>query len=139
TPAEQWGTGPPRSRPDAATTARPGRATGTGQASCSCEGIVPRPSAIPELLRAARAGISRVAGGSLCKDVGRRLCVRGRVMQLKQISRAAVPAAVAKAEHYRLLNEPEQAESICHDVLAVEPEHQPALMTLLLALTDQFR
>jgi len=61
------------------------------------------------------------------------------MFKLKQISRAALPGALAKAERYRLLNEPEQAESICRDVLAVEPEHQTALVTLLLALTDQFR
>ncbi|HWE28362.1 MAG TPA: hypothetical protein VHB97_10190 [Polyangia bacterium] len=60
-------------------------------------------------------------------------------MELKKISQAALPAALAKAERYRLLNEPEQAESICRDVLAVEPKNQTALVTLLLALTDQFR
>ena len=59
-------------------------------------------------------------------------------MELKKISQAALPAALAKAERYRLLNEPEQAESICRDVLAVEPKNQTALVTLLLALTDQF-
>jgi len=42
-------------------------------------------------------------------------------VELKRISQAALPAALAKAERYRLLNEPEQAESICRDVLAVEP------------------
>jgi hypothetical protein len=60
-------------------------------------------------------------------------------MELKRISQAALPAALAKAERYRLLNEPEQAESICRDVLAVEPRNQTALVTLLLSLTDQFR
>jgi len=60
-------------------------------------------------------------------------------VELKRISQAALPAALAKAERYRLLNEPEQAESICRDVLAVEPKNQTALVTLLLALTDQFR
>ncbi|MGZ3425375.1 MAG: hypothetical protein ACXVDD_23925 [Polyangia bacterium] len=59
--------------------------------------------------------------------------------ELKRISHAALPAALAKAERYRLLNEPEQAESICRDVLAIEPQNQSALVTLLLALTDQFR
>ena len=59
-------------------------------------------------------------------------------MELKRISQAALPAALAKAERYRLLNEPEQAESICRDVLAIEPKNQTALVTLLLALTDQF-
>ncbi len=60
-------------------------------------------------------------------------------MELKRISKAALPAALAKAERYRLLNEPEQAESICRDVLAVEGTNQSALVTLLLSLTDQFR
>jgi hypothetical protein len=59
-------------------------------------------------------------------------------MELKRISQAALPAALAKAERYRLLNEPEQAESICRDVLAIEPKNQTALVTLLLALSDQF-
>src|SRR4029079_9031330 len=40
--------------------------------------------------------------------------------------------------HYRLLNEPEEAESICLDVLAISPNNRQALITLLLALTDQF-
>ncbi len=57
----------------------------------------------------------------------------------KPISRDAIPLALDKAERYRLLNEPAQAESICLDVLAVEPENQQALVMLLLALTDQFR
>lgn len=57
---------------------------------------------------------------------------------LKSISREAIPSALEKAHHYRLLNEPSQAESICHDVLALDPENQQALITLLLALTDQF-
>jgi hypothetical protein len=58
---------------------------------------------------------------------------------LKTISAEAVPGAMDKVERYRLLNEPEMAESICHDVLAVEPENQAALVQLLLSLTDQFR
>ena len=56
----------------------------------------------------------------------------------KSISREAIPEALAKAERYRLLNEPEQAESICLDILAIDADNQPALITLLLALTDQF-
>jgi hypothetical protein len=59
-------------------------------------------------------------------------------MELKPLSRDAIPAALAKAERYRLLNEPAEAESICLDILAVESEHQEALVTLLLSLTDQF-
>ena len=57
----------------------------------------------------------------------------------KPISRDAVPAALAKAERYRLLNEPGEAESICLDVLQIEPGNQEALVMLILALTDQFR
>jgi len=58
-------------------------------------------------------------------------------MELKPLSREGVPHALEKAVRYRLLNEPADAESICHDVLAVDPENQEALTTLLLALTDQ--
>jgi hypothetical protein len=56
----------------------------------------------------------------------------------KPISRDAIPSALAKAERYRLLNEPGEAESICLDVLQIESENQDALVTLVLALTDQF-
>src|SRR5262249_52321925 len=61
------------------------------------------------------------------------------MFELKPLGPSAVPRALEKAERYRLLNEPEEAESICLDVLAVEPANQDALVTLLLALTDQFR
>jgi tetratricopeptide (TPR) repeat protein len=57
---------------------------------------------------------------------------------LKPLSKDAIPSALAKAERYRLLNEPGEAESICLDVLQVDPDNQDALITLLLALTDQF-
>jgi hypothetical protein len=60
------------------------------------------------------------------------------VFQLKPLSPDALPAAVGKAERYRLLNEPGEAESICLDVLAVDADHQPAIAMLILALTDQF-
>ena len=56
----------------------------------------------------------------------------------RPISRESLPAALQKAERYRLINDPTSAESICLDVLTVEPENQQALMTLLLAITDQF-
>ncbi len=56
----------------------------------------------------------------------------------KPISRDGVPSALAKAERYRLLNEPGDAESICLDVLQVEPGNQDATVALLLSLTDQF-
>jgi len=58
--------------------------------------------------------------------------------QLKAISRAGIAEAIAKAELYRYLNEPEEAESICRDILAVEPTHQLAQRILGLAITDQF-
>jgi len=59
-------------------------------------------------------------------------------MELKRVGSEAIPGALAKAERYRLLNEPEQAESICLDVLAADPKNREARVTLLLALTDQF-
>jgi hypothetical protein len=58
--------------------------------------------------------------------------------ELKTISKAGIPEAISKAELYRSLNEPEEAESICRDILAVEPEHQLALRLLGLSITDQF-
>ena len=60
------------------------------------------------------------------------------MFNLKPISREAIPRALEKAERYRLLNEPKEAESICLDILQVDPENQQALVTLLLSLTDQF-
>jgi hypothetical protein len=60
------------------------------------------------------------------------------MFELKLLHADAIPAALEKAERYRLLNEPGEAESICHDILAVDPGHQGALVTLVLALTDQF-
>jgi hypothetical protein len=58
--------------------------------------------------------------------------------ELKTLSPEAVPRALAKAERYRLLNEPGEAESICLDALEIEPDNQEVLAMLLLALTDQF-
>ena len=58
--------------------------------------------------------------------------------KLKKLSEQAVPAAIKRAAYYRLLNEPMQSESICRDVLRVDPDNQEALTTLLLAQTDQF-
>jgi len=60
------------------------------------------------------------------------------MFELKPISREAIPEALVKIERYRLLNEPWQAESICLDVLRIEPDHQQVLVMLLLSLTDQF-
>jgi len=58
--------------------------------------------------------------------------------QLKRIDVEGIPQALDKAERYRLLNDPVQAESICHDVLAVDAGNQDALRSLILSLTDQF-
>ena len=56
---------------------------------------------------------------------------------LKPISRDSVDGSLAKAEHYRLLNEPHEAESICRDILEVDPSNRQARISLILALTDQ--
>ena len=58
--------------------------------------------------------------------------------QLKKLSPEAIPPALERAERYRLLHEPVQAESICLDILAVDPENQQALVLQLLALSEQF-
>ena len=56
------------------------------------------------------------------------------MFELKTLSSEAVDRSIEKAERYRLLNEPEEAESICLDVLAIAPDNRHALVTLLLAL-----
>jgi hypothetical protein len=63
--------------------------------------------------------------------------MEANMSELKSISPESVPGALAKAERYRLLNEPGEAESICQDILDVEPANQQALISLILALTDQ--
>ena len=59
-------------------------------------------------------------------------------LKLKPISQAGIAEAISKAEVYRYLKEPGEAESICRDILAVEPDNQTALRLLGLAITDQF-
>ena len=59
------------------------------------------------------------------------------MFELKRLSDEAIPAALEKALRYRLLNKPAEAESICRDVLQIDPENQEALVVLLLALTDR--
>jgi tetratricopeptide (TPR) repeat protein len=61
------------------------------------------------------------------------------MFDLKPLNPLAIAKAIQKADRYRLLNEPEEAESICLDVLLVSPDHPEALVVLLLALSDQFR
>lgn len=58
--------------------------------------------------------------------------------ELKLLSKESIPKALVRAKHYRLLNEPWQAESICRDVLKVEPTHQLAILYLILAISDRF-
>lgn len=60
------------------------------------------------------------------------------MFELKPLSKNAIPEALRKVERYRLLNEPREAESICLDILNVEPDNPDALRELLLSLTDQF-
>ena len=60
------------------------------------------------------------------------------MFELKPLSVDSIPRALEKAERYRLLNEPAEAESICQDILRVEPTNQQALVMLILALTEQF-
>jgi tetratricopeptide (TPR) repeat protein len=57
---------------------------------------------------------------------------------LKTISKDGIPEAISKIELYRYLNEPEEAESICRDILAADPANQLATRLLGLTLTDQF-
>ncbi|MFL6466346.1 MAG: hypothetical protein ACJ72Z_00155 [Pyrinomonadaceae bacterium] len=60
------------------------------------------------------------------------------MFELKPLSREAVPAALEKANRYRLLNEPGAAESIYLDILALEPDNQEALKNIVLAMSDRF-
>ncbi|MCH7784371.1 MAG: hypothetical protein IIB06_02995 [Bacteroidetes bacterium] len=60
------------------------------------------------------------------------------MLQLKPLSKDSIPKALIRAKHYRLLNEPRQAESICRDILNVETNNQLAILYLILAITDQF-
>ena len=60
------------------------------------------------------------------------------MFELKLLSHDGIAGALAKAERYRLLNQPWEAESAYRDVLDVEPNNQEALVGLILAVTDQF-
>src|ERR1700723_1769358 len=59
-------------------------------------------------------------------------------LKLKVISTSGIAEAISKAEVYRNLNQPEEAESICRDILAADPGNHVGLRILGLALTDQF-
>ena len=60
------------------------------------------------------------------------------MFQIKHISKESIPTALEKAERYRLLNEPMLAESICLDILEADPKNSKAIVTMLLAITEQF-
>lgn len=60
------------------------------------------------------------------------------MFELKKISHEAIPAALDKANRYRLLNEPGAAESIYLDILGVDPDNQEAIKNLVLAMSDRF-
>jgi hypothetical protein len=60
------------------------------------------------------------------------------MFELKPLHPDAIPAALEKAERYRLLNEPGAAESIYLDILAADPDNQDALEGIVLAMSDRF-
>jgi hypothetical protein len=60
------------------------------------------------------------------------------MIELRKLSPKSIPMALEKAQRYRMLNDPDEAESICLDILAIEPGNQTALITMLLAVTDKF-
>ena len=59
-------------------------------------------------------------------------------MDLKPLNPNAIASAMEKANHYRLLNDPENAESICRDILEHDPDHEQAIIGMILSLSDQF-
>ena len=58
-------------------------------------------------------------------------------LSLHDIHADSIDLALDKARQYRSLLEPEIAESICLDVLNIDPANQAALVLYILALTDQ--
>jgi hypothetical protein len=60
------------------------------------------------------------------------------MFELKPLHQDAIPAALEKANRYRLLNEPGAAESIYLDILAIDPGNEEALEGIVLAMSDRF-
>lgn len=58
-------------------------------------------------------------------------------LNLHDIHAESIELALDRARQYRSLLEPEIAESICLDILNIEPDNQAALVVYILALTDQ--
>src|SRR5690554_4323840 len=60
-------------------------------------------------------------------------------LNLHPIHPDAIQLALDKARQYRSLHEAEIAESICLDILHIQPLNQKALMLYILSLSDQLR
>jgi hypothetical protein len=60
------------------------------------------------------------------------------MIEIRSLKPEGIEAALVKARQYRLLNEPDEAVSICLDILAADPNHQNAMIHLILAYTDKF-
>jgi len=58
-------------------------------------------------------------------------------LKLHDIHQDAIELALEKARQYRSLIEPEIAESICLDILNIDPENQEVLIVYILSLLDQ--
>ncbi|MCX4187670.1 hypothetical protein [Methylophaga sp. OBS4] len=58
-------------------------------------------------------------------------------LTLHDIHADSIDLALDKARQYRSLLEPEIAESICLDILHIDPDNQQALVLYILALSDQ--
>ena len=61
------------------------------------------------------------------------------MFELKRLSTEALPAALEKADRYRLLGDALEAECICRDILEVDPDNRAARITLILALSEQLQ
>ena len=60
------------------------------------------------------------------------------MFELKPLHHEAIPAALEKANRYRLLNEQGAAESIYLDILAIDPDNQESIVGVVLAMSDRF-
>lgn len=61
-----------------------------------------------------------------------------RPIELKQLHTDSLKAALHRARHYRLLNQPHLAESIFRDILEVDPDDADAKVGLIMTLCDAF-
>jgi hypothetical protein len=95
---------------------------------------------VPHITAAARAKLTLLSSKAELSGLKSQLTLQEDTMELKlkTISKSGIPQALTKAEMYRYLNEPEETESVCRDILAVEADNQVALRLLGLAIADQF-